>query len=149
LKVLSADQVKALTERLIALFAALQEALINERSALQGDDAQGLQAAVDAKQATLNAIHEVAPGLRLDELGTLIAGLSPAERKETEPRHNLLVQQAAAAKEYNAVNGKIVRRSQQSVQGVLSLMTGTDDALTYSERGDTQRTTGASAYAKA
>lgn len=138
-----------MTERLIALFAALQEALISERAALQEDDAQALQTAVEAKQANLSAIHETAPDLRLDELGALIAALAPADRKEAELRHNLLVQQAAAAKEYNAVNGKIVRRSQQSVQGVLSLMTGTDDALTYSERGDTQRTTGASAYAKA
>ena len=69
--------------------------------------------------------------------------------KSLEQRHSLLLQQATNAKEYNAVNGKIIQRSQQSVQALIQLTSGVADELIYSERGETQGTPGGSSFAQA
>ncbi|MFK7912692.1 MAG: flagellar export chaperone FlgN [Pseudomonadales bacterium] len=136
-------------DTLIELFAHLHDHLISERAALRADDQELLRQAVAAKQQSLAAIHNASTELGTVPIKDLIAAAPVALRPKLEQRHSLLQQQAENAKEYNAVNGKIIARSQQSLQALMRLMSPGADALIYSERGGTSRASGGTAFAQA
>ncbi|MEM1231606.1 MAG: flagellar export chaperone FlgN [Pseudomonadota bacterium] len=146
---LSKQQLEGLMERLIMLTTQLQEALIGEREALKADDAERLRSAVEEKQRTLRAMHDAGANLSLERLQRQLAALPEADRAKAESRHKLLEQLARTAKDYNAVNGKIVQRSQQSIKGLLTVLTSSGEALTYSDRGAAERQSGGGSFTKA
>lgn len=136
-------------EGLIEQFAHLHDHLLSERAALRADDRELLAQAVAAKQQTLSCIHEATKGLGPQSLTDQIAAAPGAWREKLATRHSLLRQQATNAKEYNAVNGKIIARSQQSLQALLQVISPGADELIYGEHGETSRVTGGSRFAKA
>ena len=136
-------------DALIEQFAQLHDHLISERAALRADDQELLQQAVSAKQLSLSAIHTLSKALEALAVPERIAAAPAAERPELEQRHSLLIQQATNAKEYNAVNGKIIARSQQSIKALTQLLNPSADELIYSDRGETSGASGGTAFAKA
>lgn len=145
----SSNKISEQLDELIERFARLHDHLIGERAALRADDPELLRQAVAAKQEALSAIHTLTLGLGSTPLSEQIAALPEADRSRLVLRHNLLQQQAANAKDYNAVNGKIIARSQQSLQALMRLISPGADELIYSERGETSRASGGTAFAQA
>ncbi len=143
------DRLRSSLDQLIAQSAELHSALINERAALRANDLTALASAVAAKQSALATIHRLTTELGPIPLSQRINALPAEHYPELERRHSLLLQQATNAKEYNAVNGKIIQRSQQSVQALIQLTSGVADELIYSERGETQGTPGGTSFAQA
>jgi flagellar biosynthesis/type III secretory pathway chaperone len=66
-----------------------------------------------------------------------IAALPESVRLMLEPAHAHLLELATKTRECNAVNGKILRRSQQSIRELMHLMSGKDTDALYSEQGYT------------
>lgn len=136
-------------DALIEQFARLHDHLISERAALRSDDRELLHQAIVAKQLSLSAIHSMSKELETTKVTEQIAAAPPNQRPKLEQRHSLLIAQAGNAKEYNAVNGKIIARSQQSLQALTQLLSPGADELIYSARGETSRPSEGTAYAKA
>ena len=102
-----------------------------------------------AKQQSLASIHLATRALGQQPLTEQIIAAPPELQGKLEQRHSLLIAQATNAKEYNAVNGKIIARSQQSLKALSQLLSPGADELIYSERGETSRAPGGTAFAKA
>ena len=127
---------------LVDEFARLQDILSNESDALVRRDADALLAAAGAKHDCAVAI-----GRLEDRLSAAVAGASlrdvlkqapAAERAELEPLHTSLTTLAWACRHYNAVNGKVIHRSRQSVAELARILSGTDADSTYTARGTTR-----------
>ena len=136
-------------EALVALSDGLCELLLTERQALTDRDPSSLQTILDAKRAKCGEIEEMTLALGATPLSQQIQDAPGALRKELEHLHTSLLEQADRAQEYNAVNGKIVRRSQQSVRDLIHLISGMDAELLYGDQGQTMATAQGTAIAKA
>lgn len=143
------DKIRSGLDHLISHFAELQKVLIAERAALRANDHGALAAVVERKQAVLSSIHSQTKELGPTPLQSLINGMPAEHLADLEQRHSLLLQQATNAREYNAVNGKIIARSQQSLQALIALTSGAADELVYSERGEAQGNAGSTSFAQA
>jgi flagellar biosynthesis/type III secretory pathway chaperone len=66
-----------------------------------------------------------------DELRKLV----PAEWDNLEAPHTLLTTLARECRHYNAVNGKVIDRSRQSVAELARTLSGTNADSTYTARG--------------
>ena len=139
------DKIRVLTglaEQLTCILAA-------ERTALTERNLAALAEATDSKVAVCRQIETATRALGPTPLREQIAGLDEARRAALEPLHKKLVAASETSREYNAVNGKIVQRSQQSVRELIKLMSGTEADLLYGESGRTTANAQGIAIAKA
>lgn len=132
----------ALTERLTELLAA-------ERNALSERDLTSLADITENKVIVCKQIEAATHILGPESLSSQIANFDDTERATLEPLHKRLVSACEKSREYNAVNGKIVHRSQQSVRELIKLMSGTETELLYEESGQTRAKAQGTAIAKA
>lgn len=132
----------ALIERLIGHAGDLQNALQSETDALAAADFQLIADAAAHKDGITRALEhtqralEVA--LRGRTLRDTIATASPAVQAELEPLHTLLKDRLEQCRHRNAVNGKVVHRSRQSIAELSRILTGTHAAPTYTANGRQQ-----------
>lgn len=125
------DQIIILT----GLSTQLVELLNAEKDALIDRDLEALTQLTHNKQQLCAQIEQQLHEMGPEPLSQRIAVLSETERRRLEPLHRTLVELARQTQDYNAVNGKIVRRSQQSVRELLNLMSGTDNGPLYGQQG--------------
>jgi flagellar biosynthesis/type III secretory pathway chaperone len=134
---------------LIADSDALCELLLAERQALIERDSQSLQQIVDARPSKCAGIERQTLALGKTPSPEQIDSADPGAIPEFEHLHTSLLAKADQAQEYNAVNGKIVHRSQQSVRDLIHLISGMDAELLYGYQGQTMATAKGTAIAKA
>ena len=139
------DQIRILTE----LTERLNDVLTVERAALTDRDLAALADVTDNKVNLCRQIEIATQALGPTPLSEQIAQLQQANRSALEPLHKTLVAATDKSREYNAVNGKILHRSQQSVRELIKLMSGTDTDLLYGQRGQTMAKAQGTAIAKA
>jgi flagellar biosynthesis/type III secretory pathway chaperone len=131
-----------LTEQLIEQFALLKQVLADESDALERRDPDALLIAAGTKHECAVQIGRLEDQLRHSlgdtPLRSALARLAPEERGKLEPLHTLLTTLAWECRHYNAVNGKVIHRSRQSVAELARILSGTNADSTYTARG-TQR----------
>ncbi len=126
----------------IQTLLGLQEALIGtleqERAALKAQSYTRLGEATEQKSAVCQQIEE-----RLRVLPAPLADLveqAPAQdRQNLDAHHTRLCALAREAKDLNAVNGKIVHRSQRSVRELIGVLNGHDAYALYGAEGTSAR----------
>lgn len=145
----SFEHLRSTLLELIADSDALCELLLAERRALVARDSALLQQIIDAKRSKCADIERQTTALGKTPLSDQICGANPGAIPELEHLHTSLLVKADQAQEYNAVNGKIVHRSQQSVRDLIHLISGMDAELLYGNQGQTMATAKGTAIAKA
>ena len=136
-------------ERVAALSTALLEVLQDERQALIERSLPALQSLTDDKARLCTAMDVALADLGPVPLREQIATLPQDRRAMLEPLHARLLEAGRKIQEWNAVNGKIVHRSQQSVRELMYLMSGTDTDALYSAHGHSLTRSPGTAIAKA
>ena len=115
-------------------FTGLLTALENEQRALRCRDAEQLAAAAEHKQALCRTIEQKAtlfPHALADQIDAL-----PADAQaELRPRHKTLMRLAREAQDFNAVNGMVIQRSQQSVRELIGIVSGLERDALYGAHG--------------
>lgn len=126
-------------EQLIEQFSRLKQVLADESDALLRRDPDALLTAASTKHACAVQIGQLEDDLSRALNGTplrsLLARVGPSERDKLEPLHTLLTTLAWECRHYNAVNGKVIHRSRQSVAELARILSGTDADSTYTARG--------------
>ncbi len=129
-------------EQLIEQFALLKQVLADESDALERRDPDALLRAAGTKHECAVQIgrleDQMSRSLNGKSLRSALAHLDQAERDKLEPLHTSLTTLAWACRHYNAVNGKVIHRSRQSVAELARILSGTNADSTYTARG-TQR----------
>jgi len=141
-----------LKEQIVAITQAgdaLSNLLVAERTALAQRDLDALTKIVGEKQTLCGQIESLSQAFSLTGIEQQIATAREAERQNLAQLHSSLQASARRAQEYNAVNGKILQRSQQSTRELMHLISGTDTDLLYGERGRTSATVKGTAIASA
>lgn len=146
---ISTEELKTTLAELLKLSEALCEILLTERAALTQRDPSALAEALDKKTELCRHIEHRGLALGDEPLTAQLAARAESEREVLEPLHKNLVTATETAQEYNAVNGKIVMRSQQSVRELIHLISGMDAELLYGEQGQTLATAQGTAIARA
>jgi len=127
---------------LIDAFASLKDILSNESDALERRDPDALIAAAAAKQTSAESIgrmeERLSHALNGVALRDYLRHAAAAEREKLEPLHTSLTTLAWECRHYNAVNGKVIHRSRQSVAELARILSGTDADSTYTARGTTR-----------
>ena len=123
-------RITALTE----LFSRLLDCLEDDRSALRSRSLETLQGATEAKSRTCASIESALTGLGAP-LGELIEEVDAASRTRLDALHKHLRELAREAKDSNAVNGRIIHRSQQSVRDLISILGDNHQDELYGEQG--------------
>ena len=123
-------RVSALTE----LFSHLLDCLENERSALRARSLNNLHDATEAKSRACASI-ESALGTLGAPLAELIEEVDAASRIRLDVLHRQVRELAREAKDSNAVNGRIIHRSQQSVRDLISILGDNHQDELYGEQG--------------
>ncbi len=126
-------------EHLIEQFTALKTILGDESDALERRDPDGLLAAAGRKHDCAVRIARLEDDLR-DALGGVslhetLQRASAAQRAMYEPLHTSLTTLAWECRHYNAVNGKVIHRSRQSVAELARILSGSDGESIYTARG--------------
>ena len=134
---------------LVSSTARLCELLQRERRALIGRDHQQLQQILDDKRDVCADIDRYSQALGPVPLPEQLESCSGQERTELDRLHTSLLELADRAQEYNAVNGKIVRRSQQSVRDLIHIISGMDAEVLYGHQGQTMASAQGTAIARA
>ena len=134
---------------LVTQTEALIEALELEKRALVARDLGALAGALEIKQRLIEAMEVAGRSLAGEPLDQRIAESDPASRSELDALHKALLTAADTAREYNAVNGKIVQRAQKSTRELIHLISGTDAEVLYGEQGQTSATAKGTAIARA
>ncbi len=126
-------------EQLIEQFALLKQVLADESDALERRDPDALLSAAGTKHECAVQIGQLEDQLRRSlngtPLRTTLSRLDPEERDKLEPLHTLLTTLAWECRHYNAVNGKVIHRSRQSVAELARILSGTNADSTYTARG--------------
>ncbi len=129
-------------EALVDQFTRLKQTLADEGDALSHRDPDALLNAAGEKHACAVQIGQLEEQLARDSRGTplraLLADCEPSEREILEPLHTSLMTLAWECRHYNAVNGKVIHRSRQSVAELARILSGTDADSTYTARGTRQ-----------
>jgi flagellar biosynthesis/type III secretory pathway chaperone len=146
---MSENSIEERIQILTALTEQLNDVLALERAALTDRDLAALTEATDNKVTVCKQIESATRDLGPLPLSEQLASLDAVDRAALEPLHKKLVAVSEKSREYNAVNGKIVHRSQQSVRELIKLMSGTDADLLYGESGQTLVKAKRTAIAKA
>ena len=134
---------------LISSTQSLCSLLLQERDALISRDHQQLQQILEQKREICSAIDQHSQALGPVPLSEQLADCPDAQRQELDRLHTSLLEQADLAQEYNAVNGKIVHRSQQSIRDLIHIISGTDAELLYGHQGQTMASAQGTAIARA
>ncbi|HEX7035348.1 MAG TPA: flagellar export chaperone FlgN [Pseudomonadales bacterium] len=113
----------------------LLEVLHDERQALVTRSLPDLERLTAEKARLCQQLDAAVAGLGALTLDQQIGALPAPCRGRLEPRRERLRELAAEVQKCNAVNGKIVHRSQQSVRELMHLMSGTDTEPLYSAQG--------------
>ena len=133
-------------EQLVDQFSALKQILADESDALHRRDPDALLSAAGAKHACAVQIGQLEEQLARELAGSplrdMLVHFESHEREILEPLHTLLTTLAWECRHYNAVNGKVIHRSRQSVAELARILSGTDADSIYTARG-TQRPVGA------
>ena len=148
----STDSFETLRSQMISLTSdseILCQLLLAEREALVSRDSVGLQEIIESKRSKCADIERATMALGTTPLPEQIRSADPNQIPELEHLHTSLLAKADQAQEYNAVNGKIVHRSQQSVRDLIHLISGMDAELLYGNQGQTMATAKGTAIAKA
>lgn len=138
----------------------LEELLTRERQVLEQRDAEALVPLIDAKNTAMAALGENA----LERQGWLeAAGLTPShenwqewlerdpEARASQPDWDRLAQRFAHCREMNEINGKIIRRAQQTMEQLLKLLRGqsNEGPSLYNAQGRSGPSGGSNSLAKA
>lgn len=115
--------------------AELLEVLRDERQVLVARSLSELERLTAEKARLCQQLDAAVAGLGAVSLDEQIEALPPSWRSRLAPRREQLRALAAEVQKCNAVNGKIVHRSQQSVRELMHLMSGTDTEPLYSAQG--------------
>jgi flagellar biosynthesis/type III secretory pathway chaperone len=130
-------------EQLIEQFSLLKQILADESDALERRDPDALLLAAGAKHACAVQIGQLEDQLNRALNGTPLRSALPRlpsdERDKLEPLHTLLTTLAWECRHYNAVNGKVIHRSRQSVTELARILSGTNAESTYTARGTTRQ----------
>jgi flagella synthesis protein FlgN len=129
-------------EALVDQFTRLKQVLADETEALDRRDPDALLTAAGEKHACAVQIGQLEERLAQDLAGTplrqMLVHVEPHERAILEPLHTLLTTLAWECRHYNAVNGKVIHRSRQSVAELARILSGTDADSIYTARGTRQ-----------
>ncbi len=133
------------------LQSALHELVLEiatERDSLASRDADQLAASTERKTHLLEQVNQLTSQLPAP-LPELIARAEGEQRSKLEAHHTSLINLAEQARDSNAVNGKIIARSQQSARELLAMMTASESPGLYGASGqsDTPHSVGASVKA--
>ncbi|NJN51458.1 MAG: flagellar protein FlgN [Gammaproteobacteria bacterium] len=132
-------QTANLLRGLIAHADALVAVLDQETQALIEGDLSAMAAAAAAKDALSQKLdsgqRELSAHLQDQSLAGAIAAAGDVARAECEPLHNLLKARLADCRHRNAVNGKVVHRSRQSIAELARILSGTDADPIYTANG--------------
>ena len=131
----SPEVLEKVIDEALQLANELFETLRGERQALVARALPELERLTAEKARLCRQLDAAAARLGPAPLGEQIAALPPTSRGRLEPKHQLLHELAARTRKWNAVNGKIVHRSQQLVRELMHLMSGTDTDPLYSAQG--------------
>ena len=142
---LTAAEIESGLSQAAELIQALQGALEAEREALTQALPEPLELATQAKRKVLDALEPLVAFLVSTETKKSIARQPSPMAKKLDARHSAVMAAAHNAKESNAVNGKILARSQQSLLELVQLMAGVTAGTTYSDRGQVASAAGPSA----
>jgi len=123
-------RVNALTE----LFSHLLDCLESERTALRARSLDSLHDATETKARACASI-ESALGALGAPLAELIEAVEPTSRTRLDALHRQVRELAREAKDSNAVNGRIIHRSQQSVRDLISILGDNHQDELYGEQG--------------
>ena len=132
---LTGPDIEQRLDQAAALIDELQASLDAEREALSQAQAGPLEAATQRKRSALDNLEPKAEFLAAGSTKQAIAELPAPIRQILDARHSAIMTAAHNAKESNAVNGKILARSQQSLLELVQLMAGVTAGTTYSDRG--------------
>lgn len=119
------------------LLGALQELLseiATERDCLANRDADQLADSTRRKALLIEQVNQRTAELPAP-LPELVAKATGDQRRKLEAHHTSLIELAEQAKDSNAVNGKIIARSQQSARELLAMMTASETAGLYGSSG--------------
>jgi flagellar biosynthesis/type III secretory pathway chaperone len=122
-------------ERLELLSRELLDVLARERQALVNRALPELDGITAEKARLCSNLDAAVADLGPIPLRRQIDAFPSSRRQTLEPMHQRLLDLAAETQKCNAVNGKIVHRSQQSVRELMHLMSGTDTDPLYSSQG--------------
>lgn len=129
-------------EALVDQFTQLKSVLADETDALDRRDPDALLTAAGEKHACAVQIGQLEERLMLELRGTplrqMLVHAAADEREILEPLHTLLTTLAWQCRHYNAVNGKVIHRSRQSVAELARILSGTDADSIYTVRGTRQ-----------
>ena len=152
---------KDLIDQALALLTQLQDALSQERHALEQNDTELLQASVELKSSLLKQLANngdkrnrllQAAGCEISEQG-FAAYLTSLPNAEAPPLAQLwqhLQQALQDCKDYNTVNGKIVHRSKQYVDTLINIVGGQDkQPKLYTDTGTTTKVSNLQPIARA
>lgn len=142
---MTAQSIEQRLELAANLIEELQASLDAERIALTQAKPEPLELATQRKRKALDNIEPQAEFLASNSTKQAIAALPAPSRQILDARHNAIMTAAHNAKESNAVNGKILARSQQSLLELVQLMAGVTAETTYSDRGQVASAGGPSA----
>lgn len=143
------DDLRAQLTGLVSSTSSLCGLLLQEREALISRDHQRLQQILDQKRDICASIDQFSQALGPVPLTEQLESCSGEQRAELDRLHTSLLEQADLAQEYNAVNGKIVHRSQQSVRDLIHIISGMDAELLYGHQGQTMASAQGTAIARA
>ncbi len=123
---------------LCGLYESLISTLEQEREALRSRDSHALEESTSRKLAICERIE--AQQLALPAAIADLVAQTPADsREKLETAHNHLTGLAREAKDLNAVNGKIISRSQQSVRELIGVLHGQNHHALYGAHGNSAR----------
>lgn len=131
----SSEVLDRIIQRLAELSLELLNVLQSERRALIDRALPKLEAITVEKGTLCRAIDAAAAELGPLPLRHQIAELAQPHRARLAAAHERLLELAGDVQKSNAVNGKIVHRSQQSVRELMRLMSGTETDALYSAQG--------------
>ncbi|MCP5181149.1 MAG: flagellar export chaperone FlgN [Pseudomonadales bacterium] len=128
------DVLYACVASLSDLFQELLDQLETERSALRCRDLGALRDAIDGKATTCSRIERFFDDLPAP-LPDLVEGVTGDIRGKLDTLHDKLRELAREAKDSNAVNGKIIHRSQQSARDLIGILGDSQHHVLYGEHG--------------
>lgn len=141
--------VDAHIERLSGLSEALLDILRRERSALIERRLDALEQITADKARRCAAVDEAIRAFGPEPLERYLAALSQPQRRRLDPAHQRLQTLAEETRHLNALNGRLLHRSRQSLETLKQLLGSTNGGTLYTARGRTASGSSASTLGSA